>query len=285
MTAKSYEHRRDWLELKLRRTADIFAIKLCSYAVMSNHYHVVLHVRPDIAEAWSEREVVERWSNLFVGTLFSQRYLAGEPLSEQQWAVLRRDIKCWRNRLMDISWFMRIVNESIARQANKEDRCTGRFWEGRFKSQALLDERALLSCMAYVDLNPIRARMANSPDESDHTAIKYRIEVLTHDISACSGLEQFVGITKHAIGIPYRLKDYLNLVDWTGRSIRHDKHGSIPDQIPPILQRLDLDMASWIILTTEFEARFQSWVGSAHINRRVCRGNLAQAASRSLTPV
>ncbi|GHA17734.1 transposase [Arenicella chitinivorans] len=285
MTAKSYEHRRDWLEIKLRRTAEVFAIKLCSYAVMSNHYHVVLHVRPDIAEAWSEREVVERWSSLFCGTLFSQRFLAGEALSEQQWSILRRDIKCWRKRLMDISWFMRIVNESIARQANKEDRCTGRFWEGRFKSQALLDERALLSCMAYVDLNPIRAKMAISPEESDHTAINYRIKMLTEGISDCPGLEKFVGTTEHAIGIPYRLKDYLALVDWTGRCIRADKRGSIPDQLPPILRRLDFDTRAWLVLTTEFEMRFQSRVGSEHISRRIDSGDQAMKSSASRNPL
>ncbi|WP_189400208.1 transposase [Arenicella chitinivorans] len=251
---------------------------------MSNHYHVVLHVRPDIADAWSEREVVERWSQLFCGTLFSQRFLAGEGLSEQQWVVLRRDIKRWRKRLMDISWFMRIVNESIARQANKEDRCTGRFWEGRFKSQALLDERALLSCMAYVDLNPIRANVATMPETSDHTSIKYRIDALRECISVSTGMEDFVGISENAIGIPYRLKDYLALVDWTGRSVRRDKRGAISEKLPPILERLDLDAASWLILTTEFEKRFQSWVGSEHIDRRVCRLNTCNTQPRSPSP-
>jgi len=173
-TQKSFEHRRQWLEVKLLTLADIFAIKLCAYAVMSNHYHVVLHVRPDSANQWTEHDVVSRWHRLFNGTFISQQYLNGEPLTEAQWRMLRSDIKMWRKRLCDISWYMRIVNESIARHANKEDNCTGRFWEGRFKSQALLDECALLSCMAYVDLNPIRARIATTPEQSDHTSIKKR---------------------------------------------------------------------------------------------------------------
>jgi hypothetical protein len=77
---------------------------------------------------------------------------------------LNRLIEQYRNRLDDLGLFMKCLNVPIARQANKEDGCTGHFWESRFKSQALLSEDALLTCMAYVDLNPFRAGMCNTPE-------------------------------------------------------------------------------------------------------------------------
>ena len=173
-----YEHRRQWLEEKLLNTAKAFSIKLCAYAVMSNHYHVVVHIQPEVAALWSKQEVVERWHSLFKGTYLSQCFALGDYLLPAQLEVLDQDIEIWRERLCSLSWFMKVVNESIARRANLEDKCTGHFWESRFKSQALLDEPALLSCMAYVDLNPIRAKMAKSPETFDHTCIKSRIETL-----------------------------------------------------------------------------------------------------------
>ena len=139
-----YEHRRQWLETKLHKVANIFAIKLCAYAVMSNHYHVVVHIRPTEALEWSQHEVVRRWHSLFNGTYLSQCFASGRPLLSSQREVLDADIEIWRERLSSLSWFMKVVNESIARRANKEDKCTGHFWESRFKSQALLDELSLI---------------------------------------------------------------------------------------------------------------------------------------------
>lgn len=141
--------------------AHIFAIDVAAYAVMSNHYHLVAHIDRARALAWSTEEVLTRWTQLFTGPLLVVRYLspARDQMGQAEMAMVREMAATYRARLHDLSWFMRVLNESLARQANAEDDCTGRFWEGRFKSQALLDEQALLAAMAYVDLNPVRAGM------------------------------------------------------------------------------------------------------------------------------
>ncbi len=118
-----------------------------------------------------DEEVVGRWKQLFAGVVLVDRYMSGQCETEVEKDKAREIIGQWRERLSDISWYMRCLNEHIVRQANKEDGCKGRFWEGRFKSQALLEERVLLACMAYVDLNPIRAGLCETLEDSEHTSI------------------------------------------------------------------------------------------------------------------
>ena len=142
-------------------------------------------------------------------------------------------------------------------------------WESRFKSQALLDERALVSCIAYVDLNPIRAKMASSPEASDHTGIKTRIDALKNNRQAARSIEKFLGSNPEKSGLLFVLRDYLELVDWTGRIIRHDKRDAIASSLPPMLQRLLFDHDAWVTLTTQFERQFGQWVGSEHILRQI----------------
>ncbi len=149
---------------------------------------------------------------------------------------------------MSISWFMRLLNQHIASEANREDKCTGHFWEGRFKSQALLDEKALAAAMVYVDLNPVRAAIAATPETSDFTSIKARINAIENEKTTTEGLFPFVGNPRENIseGIPFRLMNYLELIDWTGRQCREDKRGQIDSRTPPILNRLGFDSAEWL---------------------------------------
>jgi len=257
----------------------VFAIDIAAYAIMSNHYHVILHINTDRAKSWSDYEVVERWHQLFNGSVLSQKYLKTEgELSKVEMLVFQETIDEWRSRLQDISWFMRILNEAVAREANTEDGCTGRFWEGRFKSQALLDEAALMACMAYVDLNPIRARMATTPEQSDHTSIKKRCETAVkssnpnHINQQETSLLPFVGNPKQRQpeGIQMKLSDYLELVDSTGRVLRKDKRGTISAGAEKILDRLDVDEDQWLEMTSNFEECFSSFVGGESSLRMAC---------------
>lgn len=173
-SGQNYEHRRAWVEKRLLFLCSVFAIDICAYAVMRNHVHVVLYLDMEKASGWSDNQVLSLWHTLYKGTLLTQKFMRDESLSTGELITLYETIAEYRSRLYDISWLMRNLNEHIARQANKEDNCTGRFWEGWFRSQALLDESAILACMAYVDLNPIRAKIADTPETSHHTSIQQR---------------------------------------------------------------------------------------------------------------
>ncbi|QBF84433.1 transposase [Shewanella maritima] len=270
-TGEDYEHRREWVESRMLELASIFAIDICAYAVMSNHLHVVLKVDVDKAKSWSDKQVLEQWHKGFKGTLLTRKFVKGDKLESFELTTVKECITQYRERLTDISWFMRSLCEPIARKANREDNCTGRFWEGRFKSQALLDEAALLACMAYVDLNPVRAKMAATPEKSDFTSIQRRIK------SAIKGeqpqeLLVFVGNERMNMpnGLMLCLKDYLSLVEDTGRVVRQDKRGAICSSHQPILDGLNISAENWLKITTEFEALFKGAVGNLSALTQYC---------------
>ena len=259
-TGQDFSHRKAWVTERLAELSRSFAINICAYAVMSNHYHLVVHVDAARSRDWSEQEVARRWEMLFSLPLLVQKYLKGELSIKAEIRVAQDVLAEQRRRLVDLSWYMRSLNESIARRANEEDQCTGRFWEGRFKSQAILDEAGLLACCVYVDLNPVRAGVAATPEEADFTAIQQRLQefAVLRDSSASNhainnankAAQTNILITPplHPFanhlgadptkGLPFTLLDYVELVDWTTRIVRPDKRGALPAHTPPILARL-----------------------------------------------
>lgn len=284
-TGKSYEHRKGWIRNRLQHLAEGFAVDIFAYAVMANHLHVVIQNRPDVAENWSDEEIALRWLKLFPAY---NNFDDPDEIQNAATKLARNEERILelRKRLSSVSWFMRCLNEHIARRANNEDECKGRFWEGRFKSQALLDESAVLACMAYVDLNPIRAGIAATPETSFFTSVHERImSRMIKQKSEFTGNTDLISYGENPVDIERKdpadwltpfsdeadkdqsstlnmsLDEYLNLVDWTGRWARGEGKASIPGHIAPILSRLNVEAESWTDTVRGYGGLFRRAVG------------------------
>ena len=232
------------------KLSDVFGIDLLAYAIMSNHYHVVVRLHGTATSHWSDEEVKNRWGKVF-------------SLPD---TVLPEHTTIWRERLCSLSWFMRCLNEPLARFANQEDKCKGRFWEGRFRCQALLDDSALIRCMAYVDLNPIRAAVSSTPETSSHTSVHARIHNRDKHLAPFENKG-----ARSAYTIPIGQQDYLQLIDWTGRQIRLEKRGHIPSVLPLILDRLSIEGNHWIDEMQHYGKWYYRAVGSVQTMENYCQ--------------
>jgi hypothetical protein len=261
------QHRKQWIEDRLEELSSIFAIESCGFAVLDNHLHVLVLLEPQRAKKWTDHQVVQRWAKLYPPRK------KGKPLPvSKQWIAEKLSDPDWvqkiRKRLASLSWFMKCLKEPLAKMANKEDGCSGHFFEARFKSVAILDEESLLATCAYIDLNPYAAGLCSVPEQSPFTSIRARVEHyrknnqlnLLRDPAAPGGgraksLEQSHWLCpiedRHEQGgeragmVPgFTLRSYLQLLDWTSRLCRSGKARVGPD-VPAILQRLGSDTERW----------------------------------------
>jgi len=287
ITQKSYEHRREWVKQLIKKASEIFMIDVLSYAVMNNHYHILIKTKSEALKNLSDEEVAYRWWKLY-----PKRYtgiVKGiEPTEEELMQIIKitGKVSVWRERLGNIGWFMKSINEPLARLANKEDKCTGRFWEGRYKCQYIADEGALLKCSMYIELNPIRAKIADTPENSEYTSVYDRIKTREakakkEEIKAkkiALNEEEYVKLKKELKQdewlaplfndnqqkgiLSLDFKEYLELLEWTGRQLREDKRGAISDTLKPILERLRLKTDSWVESMTNFRKVFHRTIGN-----------------------
>jgi hypothetical protein len=168
--------RKGWIESRLQELAGIFAVSVGAFAVLDDHVHVLVRLDPEAARKWSVEEVVRRW-----GRLSPPRDNARRPLAvSDEWVKRHRSNRTWvaqaRQRLQSLGWFMKSLKEPLARMANRQEQTRGAFFEGRFKSIAILDDEALLVTCAYIDLSPLAAGIAKLPTRSAHTSIKARVD-------------------------------------------------------------------------------------------------------------
>lgn len=257
-TGQSFEHRKTWIEDRLRFLGNCFAAAIHAYAVMDNHLHLVIQIMPDAASSWSDDEAADRWLRLFPP---SGDDSAAFELRRQRLLVDSVLLDRVRTRLGNLSWFMRCLAEPIARHANREDGCKGRFWEGRFKCQALCDERALLAAMAYVDLNPIRAGLAEQLDAAPHTSAHERIRASQSAPELlAAALRPVIGMQSSALSLS--TAEYLQVLDWTGRALVPGKRGQIVGDAPSALSTIDGTPVRWTLRVRGFSCGWARAAGS-----------------------
>jgi REP element-mobilizing transposase RayT len=248
--------------------AGLFAIDIVGNATMDNHIHCLLRNRPDVVDRWSDTEVVIRWLQI-TKLKISGDILPAIPKEvriEEELAKGAEHLLRLRNRLSDISWFMAALSENISRRINAEENRTGTCWQGRFKSKVTCDENTALLMLMYIELNPIRARIAELLEDSDQSSAGLRLRALiakkngqpfaSNDYRAALWLSEleldqsksvddpsfFQSTTgkrasdKGVLGFSQEL--YFQMLDWAAREVRADKRGSTPEHIQPILERL-----------------------------------------------
>lgn len=304
ISGKNFDHRKGWMEEQLAEQALYFGIDLICYALMSNHFHLILRSRPDVVATWDDAEVVRRWLMLCPKRKPSKRKPTQGRLQEPTEAEIKAivndpvELAALRRRLSDISWWMRLLSQKIGSRANRDDNEVGKFWQARFRGVRLLDEASILACAAYVDLNPIRAAIAENLEGSVYTSAQQRVLAVQAKAMTNSrtkrktkkrGNSSFtlrpianalcpVGLNEGGSGIGacvhqlgYRASDkgflqistgdYLELLDWTARQLRTGKRGSTPKCAAPLFERLGIDERSWLELTRDFGRLFSTVAG------------------------
>lgn len=285
LSQRDYSHRKALLLDRVRFLASIFAIEVCAYAIMHNHYHLILRLIPHLVASWSDRDVAIRWLTLFPRhDPLTKAPLPPTELQIDSLVSRPERIQLLRQRLCSISWFMGQLNEFVARAANKEDKVTGRFWESRFKCQALLDDAAIAACMVYVDLNPVRAGLAPSPEQSDFTSIQERIlswrketsttvspdptPVDSPDVPSSAWLCPLQSDSNRRGILQITTEEYFDLVDQSGRMLRSGKRGAIDADLAPILLRIGVNPETWGDTISRFDSRFRYAAGLLSSLRR-----------------
>jgi len=263
--------RKQWVENRLEELAEIFAITVGGFAVLDDRIHVLARVDTDRAQAWSDEEVVRRW-----GRVCPPRGKKREPLPvSKDWVRGQVKDPGWvataRERLQSIGWFMKCLKEPLSRLANRQEETRGVFFEGRFKTIAILDDESLLATCAYIDLTPVVAGMAATPKASKHTSLGQRLADLaaegrskkrkpalggrTAGQASSSGREKPLWICpiedrrgrgSHREGMVegFTLENYLLLVKYTGRLFRTGKAPTSPE-VAAVLDRLGSRAEAW----------------------------------------
>ena len=303
LSRKDLSHRRDWIVNREQQLAALFAIEVTFHTEMSNHLHLVLRTRPDIAKRWSAEEVARRWLTITrLAKCLSDDLPQPTPEQVQELVQNKKRIQKLRRRLSKISWFMGILCENIARRANAEDDCTGRFFESRFKCRECVDDAGKLLCGLYVDLNPLKAGEATSPETARYSSAYQRILARQQapdapdradgwlaELSLRDGPEEDLtkvyssrtGRRASDLGVlSISWDNYYQLLAWTWQEMRSGHRSTVPQDLQAVLDQLQVQADTWVDSIRDYEETFGHAVGGAaglaavaeRMQRRCLRG-------------
>lgn len=260
--------RKQWVEQRQEELFAAYAMDLVGFAVMDNHMHHIIITQPDLAKTWSAEQVIERWYSIHHAYNAAGKIVELTPELFAELAADEKRVAMLRQRLCDPSELMKDLKQRIARRCNDADEKTGKFWDERFHSVELLDFVALLMCLIYVDLNPVRAKMVDAPEDYENVSVHRRVAGRKARTARGDTPADPEHPDADAVLIPipedgepgnrtaprYRASDrgalpmldyqYLSTLDWAGRLIRGDK-GVIPADAAPILERIGVLVEQW----------------------------------------
>ena len=295
LLSEGHQDRRRWIMNREEQLAALFAIDIEFRAEMRNHLHLVLRTRPEIVRRWSDGEVLRRWLTITkLAKCMTDDLPTPDDKKLEKLLKNKKMIKKIRRRLSSVSWFMGTLCENISRRANREDGCSGHFWESRFRCRECSDIGALLICGIYVDLNPSKAGEASGPETAKYTSIYARIQASKQRKNARDRADGWMaeltlrperkdeaemaytsrtGRRASDLGIlPISLETYLKLLKWTQKTLASGERKTIPKDLESVLERLDVNHEVWLDTIDDYEHIFGHVVGSP--------ASLAKAAER-----
>ena len=173
----------------IQRFSSLFLVDVIGYCVMSNHFHLLVKVKP--GDEVPDKELIKRVKK------------DGGVMQ-----MLIHDPELLRNRLSDVSEYVRYIKQVFSRWYNRVHKRKGYFWGDRFKSVWIESGEALLACLAYIDLNPVRAEMVEKPEDYRFSSIGYRVQAGNrHKLLSWDGLPF---TNKRKALSPYRAYLYQN---------------------------------------------------------------------------
>ena len=287
-TGHSNHQRKRWIEEWFQSLTDVMLIEICAYAVMDNHTHSILRNRPDLLENMDDVEIAKRLVRLYPG--FQCLQALPEEADAERVRELLSDLDELHRRkylLTDISIFMARWEEAVARRANKVEDKKGRFWEGRFHCQKLLDTASILAATIYVELNPLRANIVELPEYSQYTSLVKRLKlvhlasghsmehlmdsdkleeqaILKEDVENQSSPKLVTNVLVCEQFLPFGRHKYLKVLDYVSRRKRLGK-SSTTATAEKLLVRLGVEPDRWRKTASTFEESYRLFAGSPEL--------------------